>query len=333
MQDVMGGEFRICDEYLTRGKRVPIDYSSGRCALFYILRQIEKAGIREKNILLPDFLCDSITKTVIAAGWKYRFYHINGELHFDLNEIVGNQFSDAILVINYFGMLHLDDEIIRIKENNPGIFVIEDDVQAFYSYKDTKADYSFTSIRKWLPCPDGGFVFPGDAVEKPRKSSKLWSYYKYAGNVLKNHPGHIAENVSLALIEKGERLLEKDYLTRCSTVSQKILPNIKLEEVAAKRRENARLLHDRLSEMGIPHTYSGEAVPLFIPIYVKNRDALRRAFFENKIFTPVHWPKSSDELNGNNELYNTELSLICDQRYGLEDIERELFVLQMFYGG
>lgn len=332
MQDVMGGEFLICNEHLTRGSRVPIDYSSGRCALFYILRQIEKEGVKDKNIFLPDFLCDSITKTVIEAGWKYKFYHINSTLRFDPKEIVENQFSDVVLVINYFGMLNLDKEILWIKENIPNILVIEDDVQAFYSYSETKADYSFASIRKWFPCPDGGFVFSKYAVEKPQRPSKIWSYYKFAGNILKNYSQYIGERISLNLIEKGEKLLEKDYLTRCSAVGQKLFSNIEFEEIAAKRKENARVLHNRLLEMEISHIYSDESVPLFVPIFVQDRDALRRTFFEHRIFAPVHWPRVNGELNGTNELYNTELSLICDQRYGLDDIEKELEVLKMFYG-
>ena len=42
--------------------------------------------------------------------------------------------------------------------NNPKIVVIEDDVQAYFECMNSKADYSFTSLRKWFPSPDGAFV-------------------------------------------------------------------------------------------------------------------------------------------------------------------------------
>lgn len=52
--------------------------------------------------------------------------------------------------------------------------------------------------------------------------------------------------------------------------------------------------------------------------------------FSNNIFTPVHWPYESNKLNGTikNPLYETEISLICDQRYSLEDMKRQIEVLE-----
>ena len=51
--------------------------------------------------------------------------------------------------------------------------------------------------------------------------------------------------------------------------------------------------------------------------------------FKNNVFTPVHWPYESDILNGQkkNKLYETELSLICDQRYSMDDMKRQVKVL------
>ena len=53
--------------------------------------------------------------------------------------------------------------------------------------------------------------------------------------------------------------------------------------------------------------------------------------FKNNIFTPVHWPYESENLNGfiENQLYETELSLICDQRYSLNDMNRQIEVLSI----
>ena len=69
---------------------------------------------------------------------------------------------------------------------------------------------------------------------------------------------------------------------------------------------------------------------MFVPIFITDRDNLRKKFFDNNIFVPKHWPKHSDIINGNNMLYEKELSLICDQRYGTEDMYRQIDVLKQF---
>ncbi len=44
--------------------------------------------------------------------------------------------------------------------------------------------------------------------------------------------------------------------------------------------------------------------------------------FNENIFVPIHWPVEDVDMQGNNNLYKMELSLICDQRYEKEDMER-----------
>ena len=104
MQEVMGGEFPILPAYLKPNKQENgrIRYASGRGALYSILAQLND---KDKSILLPDYLCDSVTRTVTDAGWKYEFYHIDKALQICLpREDILHPFS-AILLINYFVMV------------------------------------------------------------------------------------------------------------------------------------------------------------------------------------------------------------------------------------
>ena len=41
----------------------------------------------------------------------------------------------------------------------------------------------------------------------------------------------------------------------------------------------------------------------------------------------MHWPYVGKDISGINKLYNTELSLICDQRYCVDDMNRQLDLL------
>ncbi len=84
------------------------------------------------------------------------------------------------------------------------------------------------------------------------------------------------------------------------------------------------MLHEGLKKLGVKHLFNVGKTPLFIPIMVDNRNIIRRALFSENIFVPIHWPNEDASLQGNNELYEVELSLICDQRYDQGDMERIL---------
>lgn len=332
MHRIIGGEFAIDSKLLSRNENIiELQYSSGRSVLYSILMHTKG---KNRKILLPSYLCDSITRTVIEAGWKYEFYQIDKFLHPIIDECLCSIIEefDSILLINYFGMIDLKKDIIKIRKESTDIFIIEDNVQAFYAMNESLADFSFTSLRKWFPCPDGALLHANDytKIEPCIKTDNNWALYKLAGNILKNYCNYIDDDIALALLNKGEELLDKKYLSPCSEATKTIFASLDLNEIADKRKNNAKILHKELLNLNIPHLYSEVSVPLFIPIFVENRDKLRRAFFSEKIFTPKHWPRISDEINGKNSLYDTELSLICDQRYGAEDMLKQVSVLKKF---
>lgn len=327
---VIGGEIAIEPQMLIeKASAINIEYSSGRAALYCILRNIQKI-FGGGTILIPDYLCDSITNTIVDAGWNYDFYHINERLTVaGIEELELSEYK-AILLINYFGLFDLKDTISKIKELNNSLVVIEDDVQAFYSYKESAADYSFTSLRKWFSCSEGAFIKTSNDVEPVISDRSIFGQYKIAGNLLKSYSDIIDDSICLELLNKGEELLDYEYLTGCSHASQVIFSNIDLKEVEEIRKNNAKILHEGLEKMGVRHLYKKDATLLFIPIFVDDRRSLRSLFFQNNIFTPIHWPHISEELNGNNRIYDRELSLICDQRYDENDMNRQLEIISQF---
>lgn len=331
MSKVIGGEFSISEEQLFKNECVDIkiDTSSGRTALFFILEHIAKKN-KNNKILLPSYLCDSITKAVIDAGWEYDFFQIDENLRIDLSKLYNLSQYSTILLINYFGMIDLKDDITFLKKQSPDLIIIEDDVQAFYELNNSIADYSFCSLRKWFPCPDGALVLPRDVICSKHKKAK-WSQYKLAGNLLKSYSSFIDDCVALDLLNKGEQLLEEDYICEASDASKIIYSNLNFNEIANKRKNNAIVLHNELEKIGINHMYNKESVPLFIPIFVKDRDKLRKIYFDNNIYTPKHWPKTNDVLNGQCTLYDNELSLICDQRYNEKDMLTQIRILKDFF--
>ena len=94
-----------------------------------------------------------------------------------------------------------------------------------------------------------------------------------------------------------------------------------------KRRENAKYLHEHLKGVRFIDELTDNAVPLLVPVFFdssEQRNAVRKKLIEAQIYCPIHWPKPAQipaELKSN-KIYDTELSLICDQRYDLADMQR-----------
>lgn len=332
---VIGGEFIIPADILQIDSISDIEpvYSLGRTCFYAILERL-RTDVRG-GVLLPDYLCSSVAEVPSRLGIPFKHYPVSNDFLPDMdnlrNLLAYKGESWAVLLITYFGLVDLNDTITEIRREFPNTTIIVDDVQNFYGFgQHSYYDYCFTSYRKWFAVPDGADVLTKNGARDLSGFTEQPNYvrYKAAGNLLKNHGDIIDETVALELIEKGESIMDTEYLYRCSDVGCKLFKKIDFDMVQIKRRANAKVLHEGLEQLNVRHLYDEDKIPLFVPIIVPNRDRLRKRFFSENIFTPVHWPVESEELQGTNELYGTELSLICDQRYDEADMERILRVIR-----
>lgn len=333
---IIGGEFKISADVLQMdsiSSNVPV-YSLGRTCFYAILEDLRKM-VPGSGVLLPDYLCSSVAEVPNRLGTLFKHYHVNNNFLPDMDSLrkllPSNDEKWAVLLIAYFGLVDLNDTITAIRREFPNTIIIVDDVQNYYGFGQyTDYDYCFTSYRKWFPVPDGADVLKKNGPMKLTGFPEQPSYaqYKAAGNLLKNHGNIIDEKVALELLEKGEAMMDTEYLYRCSDVSRELFKRINFDMVQTQRRSNAVILHEGLKNLNIQHLYDSAKTPLFVPIIVPNRDRLRKRLFSEMIFAPVHWPVENKELQGINELYETELSLICDQRYDGADMERILHVIK-----
>ena len=276
-------------------------------------------------------MCSSVAEVPFRLGLPFEHYHITASLLPDVDEvkekIIRSDKKLAVVLISYFGIVDLDDVIISIRHDYPNVMIIVDDVQDFYGFgHHVDYDYCFTSYRKWFAIPDGSDVLQKsetlDLIQFDGHSN--YALYKAAGNLLKNHAQMVGDSISLELFDKGEDEMDEEYRYACSDLGSKLFQRIDTGVVAEKRKNNAKILHEGLNRLNIRHYYNSNNVPLFVPIVIQDRDRIRKKLFVENIFVPVHWPIIDITLQGNNELYKTELSLICDQRYDKEDMERML---------
>lgn len=122
-----------------------------------------------------------------------------------------------------------------------------------------------------------------------------------------------------------------------------LVKHLDVNVIRTRRRTNAEFLLEGLSnELAIDVIYpifttlSKDDVPLFIPVLIKNqplRDSLRKYLTTHDIYCPIHWPVTSYHIltPKTQNIYNRELSIVCDQRYDLLDMRRIINTIREFF--
>lgn len=332
---VVGGEFELDPNMMKAVHRLShfegfVQFSTGRGALYGILRNIEINFPSIDCILLPDYLCDTIVRIVEQAGFRVAFYHITDFLVPDesLEMYLSNKV--AVLLINYFGIVNTESIVVNIKNSFPDIPVVLDQVQDLDGFlnRNSDADYCFTSLRKWLGVPDGAFVktkflFKNDLLEN--KFAQL----KFVGQILKNYRdlSCITDDTYLRLFEESEDILKNNFYSKISEFTSMIVKNIDFDKMFEDRKKNGTYLRNRICNV-LDVQECDVRGQMFIPIFVKDNKILRNFLFSKNIFCPIHWINS---LGLRQKLYDKELSLIIDQRYSENEMDRLADCIEEFY--
>ena len=334
---VIGGEFELSTmPGQAHSPQGFYSYASGRAALYQILMSIKLTTFK---VWLPNWLCESMIDAVKRAGLDYGFYDLGSDLRMDVGRFVEKNRpvseNDVIVLVNYFGLTDVERTIAELRSLKVGSLIVEDDVQALFSFLDNttthSADFRFTSLRKTIATPDGGLVCTKKQMPLTQYKNTFVSY-KLKGALVKGAADETTDdNEYLSLFEQGEELIENNYESEMSGEASAIFAGTDLVEVADNRRENARYLTTKLEELGIEPLLKcrGNQVPLFVPVLIENRDEVRRELRKNGIFCPVHWPlrKDMEVLPMGRRMAEKELSLVIDQRYNQEDMDSIVQVL------
>lgn len=306
---------------------------SGRTAIDYIVRDI-KFSKSINSVLIPSYCCESMIEPFLKNDISLLFY--NPFKLKSLKKISNN--ADAILIIDYFGYQRIMWEQILDKIDDSKV-IIYDSTQSLLGNKkiESRIDYSFISYRKWY--------FTNHCIVKKYKSKFNLDqpidtnneYINLRQRASEYKKDYIEKSIGnkddyLKLFSKAESILESNYVEYLGIPSC-----TSIREITFKRRENAKILIEKIKNIPnielLYNSVENTDIPLFVPIIVKtNRDLLRAKLIDNKIYCPVHWPFSKLHQNYllDNTLYNTELSLICDQRYNIDDMERQVNIIEEF---
>ena len=312
MSREIGSEFQRMPIESGRGLTFPRSGSfvfSGRTAIEAVLKQLPDAH----TALLPSYCCDSMIEPFRSAGKKIDFYDVNWD---DGITIAVEDTADIILWCNYFGF----------KNKMPSLdgVIIEDITHSLLSEVQCHqtASYLVASLRKWEPTNCGGYCsVEVKGTEPPEEFIRLKSSAMELKAQYLRDLDPVKKPQFLQMFADSNRWLAKHYSgLGIDSRSRMYFSSINMEKQREIRRKNAHVLYEGLkSKVRFLFPEEDMDCPLFVPILTKNRDDIRRHLTKKEIYCPVHWPKPEGcESN----IYDMELSLVCDQRYGIKDMER-----------
>lgn len=303
---------------------------SGRNAIETALQDI-LSHRRIDTVHVPSYCCASMLQAFAVRKLNIEFYQVAYENGRFVYQIPRCGSRSVVLMMSYFGLDAGEAHTALEELSGTGAVIVEDITHSLLR-KDSvsgASDYAVASLRKWFPVPAGGWVGKkaGKLSEKPsmdsggavrEKIAAMREKYEYlTGNVTAK------ENFLLAQANFEKSLDSAGRMLKIDGVSLRILQGVRVDEVIRRRRRNAEILVEGLkgleTVMSIPQVDLSRDVPLFLPVMMETekRESLRKYLIAHRIYCPVHWPRVTDVPGG---IQENELSLICDQRYGEDDM-------------
>lgn len=326
----IGSEFWLEREPAAVSQRDGCYVLSGRTAINLIIQDIAKTRA-VRSVYMPAWGCDSMLAPFSHRNIRVDFYDVrfDGQIkcHTDNTDS-----TDIFYVTNYFGYENtLPIEIVK-KVKEKGAIILYDRTHSFLMDNDPYlelADYSFASIRKWMGVI-GGAVVNGvnDCQLKPCPYLECKEQAMRMKKAFIEGDTSIDKQTFLSLYGEFGHHLAEDYQNyEMDDLSYALYKTEDFAAMRQKRRENAKYLYGHLKGVRFMGEFTDKAVPLFVPVFfetTEQRNANRKKLIEAQIYCPIHWPKpamipADFEVN---KIYDTDLSLICDQRYNLDDMDR-----------
>lgn len=321
---------------------------SARSALNVFLDEIYTG---RKKVLLPIFTCSTCIKPFIDHGFQIDYYRINTDFSVNeeslANKLENISYEGILYIHSYFGFDTLKSIKPLLKElrKKESLVIIDDYTQSWLNdKKEIEADYYLASIRKWLPTPDGG-VLSSDTNKL--NSERIRPYCKkqvdeyITASLLKNRflsgDESIDKSQFYPLFKHTIEFFEKDCAYALSPVSKVIYDTADYKTVITKRIQNAEYLCNHINNKYIQKIFTSipkGVVPFYYPIYVKNgkRAEFQKYLIQKNIFCTIHWTPSSyiEGMEETKTIFPEILSLVCDQRYDLDDMENFVAIINHF---
>lgn len=296
-------------------------------------------GKRPRLAVLPALCCESMIVPFKQNGYQVEFYKLREDLTADTEDLSAKLRDGAVLLyMRYFGIRPFEDGYLQsLRDGFRDLLLVEDrtqDILVSREDEDFRPDAMLASLRKWAALPEGAVLLTErehpvgradrrfcDMRRDAMESKSRWltgSETDRKEDYL--HRFHAAEEI---LDEPGEpAAITEEY--------RALIERMDFERILRRRRENIAALMETVGPLAQAGrlkllTDAPEKSGLYLPILLEDRQPVRERMFELAMYCPFLWPipEETKGLCGTSRyVAEHSLCLICDQRYGREDMER-----------
>ena len=269
----------------------------------YSLKEIFNYYNGFKNIIFfsPRYICDSVKfHDKNTKSFEYNSFN-------DLSKkIKNNQKSKIIiLIVNYFGILHIDKILYELRLLHNDLIIINDLCHSFPTVKSINkslvySDFTLVSFRKFLPVHNGSAVFTNnkfadDIFLNSKITKESMFNFAFRGKFL----NYILQLSGLKY--KLQKIIFKNIKPGIlSSYSIRIFNEAKLHELNEIRKINFMkyLKHFNVPIVNMMYPkYYRNANPLYFPLKVDKPFLLQIYLIKYNIFCPIYWQDSdSDDI-------------------------------------
>lgn len=275
-------------------------FASGRCALWRIFLKMAKSGFCGR-IFLPRYFCPTVLESV-RKFYKVEFFEDLPSEKSPRFETLKAKTGDAVMAVNFFGLR--DMRIWRDwKACNPDIILIENASHVPFTVGETRADYAFGSLRKYLPLTDGGFAIaqnPSPIFRKPASSLPDFAADFLAASAMRLRGFSGAEDFSEKLFYSAEAKIAAHLKSeRISAYALETLLHIDIKSYSEARYKTVAAFADavRGNKFFDELTFAGYREPKVASVYCpvlkfrerRIRDFVYSSLRAEKMFAPIYW--------------------------------------------
>ena len=284
----------------------------GRNCLAYLIR-----SKRIKKIALPFLICSSVIETCIKESVTVRFYHIDQNF---TPQFEGLNEDEWLYLVNYYGQL--DNSILKEYVNRFG-HVIIDQAQAYFQMPLQGIDTIYT-CRKFFGVADGAFLYTDAKTDDDIPQDESLEHMRFLLGRFERNAAEFYEDY-----QANNRRFITEPIKRMSKLTNNLLRGIDYDEIQKKRTKNYQFLFDQFKNVN-KLTLKREIKGAFAyPLWIEDGAGIRKGLQEKKIYIPTLWPNVSHDSFAY-ALAQNILPLPCDQRYGVDEMDDMIRMLQIF---
>lgn len=317
---------------------------SGRCAIYFCLQDLMLTDKR-RTVYLPAYTCETVSGCFVKAGYTIFYYDVDEHLTplFDPALIPA---LSLILICGYYGCSTFDVDFVR-KCRAAGVVVMQDITQTAFSSNGVwgESDYIVGSLRKWMGVPSGGLAIKREGsfsvsplppnrqhLDLRNRAMELGRAYRRSGDVALNQQ-------SFQLFWDAEWMLRDLFDFQAGDAkSIEIMRHYPVEEAVVRRRENYAYLIAQLPQDAPVKPFFTEipadTCPMHFAFLCHHRAHLMEHLKQNGIAASIYWPVPPfieiEHYPRAHFVYDHVMSICCDQRYGINDMQRVLDALAAY---